>query len=187
MSVVGRTGMFPHKIDASTDANATVDYEHKEVHAGKAFYNTRVTSFIDVGDIQSIRLKTPDTTTWIHMLWVIEAQANVLIELREGITDNIAPESNWVKNRNRNYSDDDTELVLDVTLNAAATAGTVIWSWSAGGAAANPSVAKTPGVVRASGEFVLKQNENYELRITSTVDDNVTSSYITWYEHANVE
>lgn len=181
MTVCGRTAIYPVRIDQTTDAAAVVDYEHKEVHTGDAFYVTQVDKLDDT-EITSHRFYPPNTAEWMHFFFVIEAQAACLIEIREGIT-NILEASSGILNRNRNFSDALTTMGHERQL-AAATAGTVIWSWASGGATA-PS--KTPAFTRQSGEIVLKQNTKYEVRVTSSVDDNSVSTYFTWYEHTNVE
>jgi hypothetical protein len=183
MAVRGRTGIFPHRIDQTTDANASVDYEHKEVHAGNAYYVTRVV-VLDEDGISSARLQTSSSSKWAHIVWAIESQANITIEIREGITDLL--ETPVALNRNRNYADANATTRMEFYLGAA-TLGTVIYTWTSGGAAATPSRGASPGNNRASGELVLKQNTIYEWRITSNVDANTISEYFTWYEHTNIE
>jgi hypothetical protein len=183
MAVRGRTGIFPHQIDQTTDCNAMVDYEHKEVHAGDAFYVTRVLE-LDNGELMSLRFQTPATAKWSHIVWSVESQARMTIVVRETITDALDPAG--VLNRNRNYADALATIVYDPQAAAAAN-GTIIYTWSSGGAAASPSRGGSPGALRASGEIVLKANEKYEWRITSLVNNNTISAYFTWYEHTNIE
>lgn len=181
MTVRGRTAIYPVRIDQTTDAAAVIDYEHKEVHTGDAFYVTQVDTR-DVAGIVSHRFYPPNTAEWMHFFFSIEAQATCLMEIREGITDALEA-SSGIFNRNRNFSDALTTMGHERQM-AAATSGTVIWSWASGGAAAN---ARTPAVTRQSGEIILKQNTKYEFRITSSVNSNTITTYFTWYEHTNVE
>lgn len=181
MAVRGRTAIYPVRIDQTTDASAVVDYEHKEVHTGDAFYVTQV-DVLDDTEIVSHRFYPPNTTEWDHFYFIIEAQAACLIEIREGITDALEFTEN-VRNRNRNFSDALATMGHEAKL-FAATAGTVIWSWYSGGAAGR---ARSPALSRQSGEIILKQNIKYEVRVTSAADDNTVSCYFTWYEHTNVE
>jgi hypothetical protein len=181
MAVRGRTAIYPVRIDQTTDAAAVVDYEHKEVHTGDAFYVTQVDEE-DAAGIVSHRFYTPNSTEWMHFFFTIEAQAACLMEIREGITDALEA-SSGIFNRNRNFSDALTTMGHERQL-AAATLGTVIWSWASGGATAS---ARTPAVTRQSGEIILKQNTKYEFRITSSVNSNTITTYFTWYEHTNVE
>jgi hypothetical protein len=183
MAVRGRTGIFPHRIDQTTDANASVGYEHKEVHTGDAFYVTRYDE-LDTGNIKSYRFKTPATAEWTHITWVLEAQSQITIQIYEGITDNL--EAIIPKNRNRNYADALSTVTYDPQ-NAAGTLGTLIYSWLSGSNAATPARGRSAAVNRASGELVLKTNTTYEWRVTSTGDNNNVSAYFTWYEHTNIE
>lgn len=182
MTVRGRTAIYPVRIDQTTDASAVVDYEHKEVHTGDAFYVTQVDEE-DAAGVVSHRFYPPNTTEWSHFVFIIEAQGSCLIEVREGITDLLETNAG-ILNRNRNFSDALSTMGHERVL-AAATAGTVIWSWATGGAIG--ATARTPGFVRSSAELVLKQGIKYEVRITSNVNSNTISTYFTWYEHTNVE
>lgn len=181
MAVRGRTAIYPVKIDQTTDSAAVVDYEHKEVHTGDAFYVTQVDE-VDNGGVTSHRFYPPNTVEWMHFYFAIEAQAACLIEIRESITD-VLEASSGIFNRNRNFTDASTTMGHE-RQTSAATGGTVIWSWASGGATAQ---ARTPAVTRQSGELVLKQGTKYEVRVTSSVDNNIVTTYFTWYEHTNVE
>lgn len=183
MAVRGRTGIFPHHIDQTTDCNSDVDYEHKEVHNGDCFYKT-FTSELATNGVLSIRLQTPNTTKWSHLMFQIASQGHILIQIRETITDNFGAGAAF--NRNRNYADALVTTKLESSAGAA-TAGTVIWSWNTGGVIASAAEGNSPLLVRAEEEIVLKQNEKYELRITSLVDDNTVNAYVNWYEHTNIE
>jgi hypothetical protein len=183
MAVRGRTGIFPHRIDQTTDANAGVDYAHKEVHTGDSFYVTSVEE-LDTNGINSYRFKTPATTEWMHIIWAIEAQSQITIQIYEGITDAIDPGT--IFNRNRNYGDALTAMQYELQ-NGAGTLGTLIYTWISGRNAVTPVRAAISALHRTSGELVLKTNTTYEWRVTSTGDNNTVSAYFTWYEHTNIE
>lgn len=178
MAVQGRTGIFPHRIDKTTDANASVDYEHREVHAGDAYYRTEIFT-INAAATAGFLIQTPATTKWSHLYFTIEGQGLILVELYEGATGTVEASNQY--NRNRNYAD--ANATLQVSTSAAA-GGTLIWNWSSGTAGA-PS--RTPSLVRQSLELVLKQNTKYRLLLTSGLASNRTSCYLTWYEHTNIE
>jgi hypothetical protein len=185
MAVRGRTAIYPIRIDQTTDSSAVIDYEHKEVHTGDAFYVTETVDLDDeVVNMTSNRFYTPNTTEWMHFIFVIESQGSVLIEIREGVTDVIGTDAG-IRNRNRNFADALATMRHESVPGTAATGGTVIWSWASGGAA--PASGRSPGVTRQSGELVLKQGTTYEVRASTTLAANIVSSYFTWYEHTNVE
>jgi len=181
MAVQGRTGIFPHRIDRTTDANTSIDYAHKEIHSGDAFYLT-ATEKIDAAGTLERCLSTPNTTKWGHLLFAIEAQSEVTFEIYEGVTINDL--SYPVFNHNRNSANANTITawnLLDVG------AATLIWSWISGGIAATPSRGSIPSIARAEEEIILKQATEYLFRITSTANDNNVNMFLTWYEHTNVE
>lgn len=184
MAVRGRTAIYPVRIDQTTDAGASIDYEHKEVHTGDAFYVTS-TDELDTETVTCLsdRFYTPNTTEWMHFLFIIETVGQSTIEIREGITD-VLETNAGIYNRNRNFSDALATMRHEMVPATAATGGTVIYSWRTGSAANN---GRSPGFVRATGELVLKSNTAYEVRVTTAVNSNTVSAYYTWYEHTNVE
>lgn len=181
MSVIGRTGIFPHRIDQTTDCNAMVELEHQKVHLGNAYFYTCVAE-VDNGSTLDRFIITPATTKWAHLLWEVEAQGLTTMEFSEGATGATRGVTEY--NRNRNYADTPTTLVFEPN-DEAAVNGTVIWNWKSG--TTGPVASRNPSLVRASGELVLKQNTKYLMKITSGVNDNNISLYFTWYEHTNIE
>jgi hypothetical protein len=179
MAVCGRTGIFTHRIDQTTDCNASVQYEHREVHAGDAFYYT-YTAEADAAATIDRFIITPNTTRWAHLVWEVEAQYKITIEIIEAITG--AHQALTVENRNRNYAGGNTTAVHEPT--EAPAGGTVIYKWISGNTTTRGG---SVAINRASGELVLKQNTHYLFRITSAVNDNNITEYLTWYEHTNIE
>lgn len=188
MPTRARTGIFPHRIDHTTGANTGVDYGHKEVHSGDAYYVTGVAT-LDNTDTFSFIIETSNTSKWLHLEWLLESQANITVQMREGVTFAFAAEFEpCVHNRNRNFADTDSSVYSSTEFSTVvATGGDLIYNWSAGGAAAGPNAGRSPMDKRDTGEIVLKQNTKYEIRMTSTVNANVCSMYLTWYEHTNAE
>jgi len=189
MPTRARTGIYPGRVDQATSALVAIDYEHKEVHSGDSYFVT-YTESIDSTETINIFFDVPSVTKKLHMEWLTEAQANCLVELVENVT-NVFEEVVTLQPRNRNRNFNDTDSIMDTRIYSSGgldgTGGTVIWKWSAGGAAANPNAGRSPTVNRSLNEIVFKPGFIYEFRITSNVDDNVISVYMTWYEHADVE
>lgn len=183
MAVRGRTAIYPVRIDQTTDAGAVVDYEHKEVHTGDAFYVSEVVERDDT-EFTSHRIITPNTTEWAHFYFVVEGQGSILIEIREAVNESIETNTG-IFNRNRNFADALATVQHEAYTATACTGGTLIWQWASGGAA--PASGRSPGFSRQSGELVLKQGTKYEFKVTSNIDNNTISTYLTWYEHTNVE
>lgn len=179
MAVRGRTGIFAHRIDQTTDCNASVQYEHCEVHVGDAFYYT-YTEEVDANGVINRYIITPNTARWAHLLWEVEAQYKMTITLLEAPAG--ASNALVVQSRNRNYTGLNTTLVKIPS--AAVVGGTTIYTWTSGNTTTRGNSAS---LVRAGGELVLKQNTQYLFRVTSLVNDNNIAEYLTWYEHTNIE
>lgn len=189
MPTRARTGIYPGRIDQVTSALVAIDYEHKEVHSGDSYFITK-TATRDDTDLMNIFFDVPDVAKKIHLEWLTEAQANCLVQLVEDVTPTWEM-PNLLQQRNRNRCYDDTDSIMEGKINyfqgTSGTGGTVIWEWSAGGASGNPNAGRSPTVNRSLNEVVLKPGLVYEFRVTSNVDSNVISVYMTWYEHADVE
>lgn len=181
MAVVGRTQLFPNKIDQTTSGKAQLGYEHKQVHSGDAwvvtydFTSTEELSSVDVFII------VPNTTRWPHILWDVSGQAKTSIFLREGATGTYNLITAY--NRNRNSSRVNTTLIGAAT-NITST-GTLIWSWVSG--SAGPGPARSVGANRQTGELVLRQNTIYLFSCIAASVGNRISVDLTWYEQTNIE
>jgi hypothetical protein len=182
MATRGRTGIFPHRIDQTTDANAFVDYEHREVHVGDAFYYT-VVDTLDEDAVLDRFIRVPNTTRWPHFEFLVEATSLITVQLYEGAAGAAAAET--VRNRNRNFADGLNTTTVRLATDPAG--GTLIWQWKSGIAAAIPARGQTPLLVRDDEELVLKQATDYLFRVTSGSDANAVAVYFTWYEHTNIE
>lgn len=181
MAVRGRTAIFPHQIDKTTDCNSNLDIEHDKVHSGNCYYHTYVAE-VDAASTMDRFVITPNTTRWAHLFWTIESQGLITADFSEAATGATRAVTSY--NRNRNYAATNTTGVHEPN-DEAAVAGTIIWSWTEG--TTGPTRGRTPGLIRSSGELVLKQNTKYLMQITSGVNDNNISLYLTWYEHTNIE
>jgi hypothetical protein len=180
MAVRGRTGIFPHRIDQTTDTNASVEYEHKEVHTGDCFYYT-VTAEVDSASILERFIRTPNTTEWAHFYFAVEGQGLITVDIYEGAAG--ASTVQDVRNRNRNFADNLNTTTIRLASDPAG--GTLIWTWKSG--TTGPVRGSSPRLDRTSEELVLKQGTDYLFRVTSGVNDNNIAIYFTWYEHTNIE
>lgn len=181
MTVVGRTALFPNKIDQTTSGKAQLEYAHKEIHSGDAFYHFANVELDDAATLERC-IVCPDTTKWGHFYFVCESQSQITVELYENVTINDLPYT--VFNHNRNSAKVNSLTIWNLL---SAVGATLIWKWVSGGPTATPRVGGTPGILRQEQELILKQNTNYLVRITSNTDDNTVSLFLTWYEHTNIE
>ena len=181
MTVVGRTALFPNKIDQTTSGKAQLEYEHFKVHTSDAWVVTyNFTSDEEASDVNRYII-TPNTTRWAHLFWDVVGQAKTRIRLFEGASGTYDPVTAY--NRNRNSARVNTTIIGNPTGNI--TNGTLIWEWLSGTTA--PRSAKSSGATRETGEIVLKQNTQYLFKCEAYSEDNLISVDLTWYEHTNIE
>ena len=181
MTVVGRTALFPNKIDQTTSGKAQLEYEHKQVHSGDSWVVTA--NFTSTEELNSLDyfIITPNTTRWPHLIWDVAGQATTLVRLYEGATGTYNLVTAY--NRNRNSARVNTTLIGAST--GITTTGTLIWYWYSG--TSGPGPARSPGATRETGEIVLKQNTIYLFSCTATGIGNTISADLTWYEQTNIE
>ena len=166
-------------IDDDTRVIVTIEYEHYQIHAGNTF---TVLEVIDLGNgaVHDNLIVTPNTTRWAHLVWEIEHELETQILFYRGTT----------------YSDNGTEISsFNRDGNSTVNATTLVYH--------NPTVTdvgiliatiqqgdgkKAGGADREANEFILKQNTAYLIRITNlTVNNNLVSIKLNWYEHTNAD
>jgi hypothetical protein len=164
------------KMDSTTKSLMTVDYPHHEIHGGSSYSFSRQVT-IPAADDEEILIVTPDTAKWAHMIWSFICDAAFTVTVFEG-TGLTTPTnlSSTIKNRNRN-SDNTSGLTIGHTPAAGSGDGTPIWTFSGG---ANKTVTTAEGRL----EFILKQNEEYLIRVAASQND-VATILLDWYEHTN--
>jgi hypothetical protein len=184
--------------DTKTWALNTIDYEHHEIHDGSSFTIHYSNTCTNTGEMSLIAFKTPNTTTWFHIVFESSSTAGSYVAIYE-VSDLDVDEGAdvLVYNRDRNSSITSTVRTIDTldtlnevtTFNEAQAAGatlsvaTEIYRFYLGAAAAG---ADQSGQARATSEFILKQNTEYAFAVVSTSDDdNVHNIVLSWYEHAN--
>lgn len=180
MAVVGRTALFPNKIDQTTSGKSQLEYEHFKVHTSDAWAVTYNASTNAAATLDRYII-TPNTTRWAHVFWDVIGQGLTTISLYEGASGTYNAVTAY--NRNRNSARVNTTVIGNPS--GAVTAGTLIWTWQSG--TTGPGPARSSGATRETGELVLKQNTQYLLRCTSGVNSNIISVDLVWYEHTNIE
>ena len=168
--------------DDSTNTIKTITYEHHEIHEGDHYFVEDYTT-LDENEYIDFCVTTPDTAEWTHMLFNINGQSLVNVNVYEGTTVSAAGTPVSAINSNRN-SDNTTSLTIASDCGFS-DIGTKILGYSSGVAGANPRKGQTPGLLGRSNEIVLKQNTTYIFRITSGADNNIISYHGNWYEHTN--
>lgn len=165
------------RVDASTHSIQTIDYVHHEVHAENAFVQSAFNTGIASGSFLGLTVITPDTTKWLHTVFVVWGIFAYVARVYEGATVNVAGAATIAYNRNRNSA-----VTSGATLRLGDTftdKGTVIWQQYIG--AGN----KSGGGAEGRTEFILDQNQTYLFELESKAASNILSGALDWYEHTD--
>ncbi len=167
-------------LEPTTHAVPVLDYSHAELHSGSD-YVVRNTALLTKNTSKDILIITPNTLKWAHMVYGYESTDSAIQAFfYEAPTWSATGTVDGVRNRNRNFLDNNTTLVYnDPTITATGTLLTQKWIGSG---------KNSGGDTRETAEFILKQNTAYLLRFTEV---NVANTHINWeldwYEHTNKE
>lgn len=171
------------RIDPSTSSLQTVDYAHHEVHAGSHFTFIATDGDLDAAAVLDFIITTPNTTKWAHMLLHAYGALHTKAYLYETTTHG-TDAAQTAYNNNRNSAT--TPTVTIHTSDDAGADGTLIASTEFGIDTGNGSNRVFGGgESRGEGEWILKQNTKYLVRIESQTDNNVVALTIAWYEHTD--
>lgn len=170
--------------DDSTLAEATVEYEHHEIHDGNHYVINAVVD-LAINEVFDIQLATPDTTTWLHLVFRLQCESETAWHLYENVTIATAGAAVTPVNNNRNSANTSAATVGTIT-----NASTVAADADTDPAAATLLASGIVGAGRNSGEdgrereLILKQNTAYSLRIVASAA-GYTNYALQWYEHTN--
>ena len=168
--------------DDITHAINMVDHAHHEIHDGSAYFAVH-SMLRDDTEVAEVRIQTPDTTKWAHMVIGVQAALAATVEFHEGTTmTHEAGNALTPMNRNRN-STNTSGLTICHTPGGADTSG-ADWTQYIGAAASGGRIA-VGGEAGGRNEFMLDQNNDYLIRATSRADGNAISILMDYYEHTN--
>ena len=173
------------RADASTWTIQTIEYEHHEIHSGSHY---EYDSFVDLGAAatRDIRIVTPDTEKWAHIVWEVDVEDETAWFLYEDAVIVAAGTAIVPYNSNRNsantskltmtYIDNDgvANANLDTTVSGATTLGSGV----------TPVGIFTGGGDERNHEIILKQNTTYSLRFIANSAGIVDYAF-SWYEHTD--
>jgi hypothetical protein len=167
--------------DLITHNLVVIDQSHHEIHEGDFYSFCAYNDDLDLGNTLEFSLTTPNTTKLSHLTYNFSASLQVLFEFFEDTTHtaNVLQTSH---NHNRNSLN--TAGMTIHTPNLVGIDGTRIDCGSFG----SPSVGivgGSGGGGRVEGEWILKPNSKYLIRLTSGSNDNNVNLKMSWYEHIN--
>jgi len=168
--------------DKATNQLMVVDYEHHETHSGSGYFAV-YSNTADDTDTVEVRIGTPDTTTWAHMVISINSALAATAELFKPTTKTHVA-GNAITPMNRNHNSSNTSGLTICHTPAGTESGSAALTQYIGASSVSGRV-ETGGGTGSRGEFILEQNQSYLIRVTSRADSNSMSIILDWYEHAN--
>lgn len=167
----------PAERDSVENATVTIDVGHHKIHEGTGFFCSDIDADIDTAAAKYWRFTTPDTTARIHFRVSVVCAAAATVYLYENPTLDAAGTGLTEFNCDRNSATAaamttfyDTTTSNDGTLLKAILVGTN-----------NPAV-KFGGNARTEFELILKQNEDYLVKVVTDADNNKATMIAEWYE-----
>lgn len=161
-------------LDDLVDAHVVISEEHHAVHEGLAYVASGGAT-LALSAVKDILIATPnDAENLVHLLIQVRGSGESNVLFYEAPTTSVGTPVT-PRNRNRNASDTTAVTVLDTPTVTAV--GTLLLEEHFG------SGRQTGGETRSEGEFVLKPNTKYLIRITSEANGNDISWHLHWYTY----
>ncbi len=172
--------------DSNNDALVVETVEHFNIHKGRSFV---VEGFSDrtVSHVYDIQITTPNSTKLVHLIYEILCESETAWSFTENCAIVLAGTALPKPNRSRPLAAAVATMVIKGITNADTTdaeADTTITGKTPLGSGIIGLGKKDGGSKLLRGEWILAANEDYCLRIISTVAGNISWS-INWYENIN--
>ena len=171
------------RLDGSTHAIKTIEYEHAEIHSGTSF---EYSGYRDqsVNHVWDIQFTTGESGKVPHLVFQFDSEAEMLWHFYENV--NIILGGTGVTPLNHDRGSSNTSLVtvayITNTTLGNANADTAV----AGATTLNEGILgvgkKEGGLGGERHEWILKRNEDYCLRFIASSAGYV-NYHLTWYEH----
>lgn len=154
-----------------------IETVHNRIHAGREFETTDVALGINTATPKRYLLVTPNTATRIHVTLLFESSPGITVEFFEDTTVTANGTGLSEINHNRNSANvAELAVFVDPTVTADGTQLFIFRSGSGTGSAV------IGGRVQREDEFVLKQNANYQIKISPISNNTNITTDISWYE-----
>ena len=172
------------RVDASTHATTTIEYEHHEVHGGSHYFINGVVT-LTVDDVYDIRITTPAGTKQAHMLYHVTTESETDVYMYEKVA--ITNAGTAIPSYN-NYraSLNSSGLAFDGILNESTALANDDTNLS-GSVALTHRISgdgKEGGIVTRSDELILIPSTIYCKRFIATVAGHINWKF-QWYEHTD--
>ena len=162
--------------EAFSQSLPTITEPHLFIHKGEMFrYRDSIT--IGSGVSQDYLITSP-VTPWPHLNMIADGTALTSFVMYED-TDKIGTTLQTAFNANRNSANTPLMTIHKGTTGGT-TDGTQLFIYSSGTSVGS---SKSPADVEFAGEWILKSNTKYIIRITSGTAANLCNISLEWYEH----
>jgi len=162
-------------IDASTEAQMNIGYEHHEIHSGSHYNYCDYILGLGSSVVTEFVITTASTTSQMHLTFEAFSVTGATLELFEGASGITGGTVLTPRNNNRNSLNTSGVILLGEPVSVAAD-GTRAAGYLLGGN-------RAAGATSRDNELILKPNTIYLVRITTTASSNAISFCAEWYEH----
>lgn len=164
----------------SSDALVTIDFDHHEIHEGCHFTATVYDADVDIAAPKYVRVTAPNTATRIHMILFVSGDGGFLFQFYENPTLLAAGAGVTAYNNDRNSGNAATATVFqDTTTQGPNNDGTLLDASYSGG-----EKKRVSGDIGSRDEWILKQDEDYLVKVTADADNTKITVIAKWYEES---
>lgn len=175
-------------VDGIVNCLAIMETEHHEIHHSRHYTCSNYKATIAAGATHDWLIRTP-ASNYAHFVFDISTTAPLKIEFRENVTvENTGSYLSAVNNnRNAGHSNKADVLCYVTPTIDADIQGKIIWQQVLGSLTSATGPAKgsdTAGLAKREREFILKQNEDYVIRVIN-LDGTAGAAVVMtaeWYE-----
>ena len=159
----------------------TIDNDHHEMHSEKHFFSANTVDIDGAGTVSWFMFTTPDSTVRIHAKALFDAEAEFLIQIREGGV--VSSSGISVPTFNNDRDSDITPELKAYVAPDVTSSGTFLWAKTVG--SGKDSAGVSPGL---SYEIIAKRNTVYLFKIVKAASGEHWLNYdFFWYEHIPLE
>ena len=168
-------------VDTIDNAKVSISLTHHEIHQGRHYTVAVLDVSVDIIAPKYVRITSPDTPTRIHFVGVVSADGASLVEFYEDPTLLAAGNALIEYNNDRNSLNAATATTFeDTTTQAPNNDGTLLFAGRVGGTGVGQT--RISGQLADREEWILKQNEDYLIKVTVDANATEVTIVLTWYE-----
>lgn len=169
------------ELDSVDDHLPTIAITHHEIHEERTFTVAVVDTDVDIIGPKYVRITTPNDATRIHFQAIVSADKACIVEFYEDPTLLAAGAALTEYNNDRNSGTATVATTFeDTTTQAPNNDGTLLFAFRVGGTGVGQTSISGEGATRE--EWILKQDEDYIIKVTSDDDDTTVVVVMFWYE-----